>query len=68
MAGEGEGDTLAALVLSSPPDELNNISVGVGDLSERDGDFTLTLPPTAEEQASHRHSVVLGYLLDYSLL
>ena len=79
VAAEGEGDTLeqpsepmalplAALVLRSPQDDLSNISVGVGELSERDGDFTLTLPPTPEEQASYRHSVILGYLLDYSLL
>ena len=79
VAAEGEGDTLerpnepmalplAALVLRSPQDDLSDISVVVGELSERDGDFTLTLPPTPEEQASYRHSVILGYLLDYSLL
>ena len=79
VAAEGEGDTLeqpsepmelplAALVQRSPQDDLSNISVGVGELSERDGDFTLTLPPTPEDQASFRHSVILGYLLDYSLL
>ena len=77
VAAEGEGDRLeqpsapielplAALVLRSPQDDLNNISVGVGELSERD--FTLTLPPTPDEQASHLHSVIFGYLLDYLLL
>ena len=59
---------LAALVLRIPQNDLSDISVGVGELSERDGNFTMTLPPTPAEQASHRHTVIFGYLLDYSLL
>ena len=59
---------LAALVLRSPPHNLSDIIVEVGRLSERDGNFTMTLPPTPAEQASHRHTVIFGYLLDYSLL
>ena len=79
VAAEGEGDRLkrpsepmelplAALVLRSPQDDLSNISLSVGELSERDGNFTMTLLPTPDEQVSHRHTVIFGYLLDYSLL
>ena len=79
VAAVGEGDSLeqpsepmelplAAMVQCSPQDDLSNISVGVGELSERDGDFPRTLPPTPVEEASHRHIVIFGYILDYSLL
>ena len=49
-------------------DILSDITAGVGELSERDGNFTMSLPPTPTEEASHRHTVIFGYLLDYSLL
>ena len=79
VGAEGESDQLdrpgepmelplVALMLRSPQDNLSGMTVDVGELSQRDGNFTMTLPPTPPEQASHRHTVIFGYLLDYSLL
>ena len=76
VAAEGEGDRLeqpsapielplAALVLRSPQDDLINTSMGIGELSERDGDFTLTLPPAPDEQASQRHLRLLIRLFPF---